>query len=135
MSVLRLFVDAVLIIRLILQTSLASLLLEKTHQMAGVGKMEIIGQLADGTVAKQQIVFQGLYQSLLQQMVGRYSELSHYGMVQGNPTDMEHIGIFLNTLYVANMLFKQLLELIGIVVFRNIHGKMVGCSIFTIDYQ
>lgn len=118
-----------------MQTSLASLLLEKTHQMAGVGKMEIIGQLADGTVAKQQIVFQGLYQSLLQQMVGRYAELSHYGMVQGNSADMEHVGIFCHPLHLPYMLFKQFLELIGVVVFRNIHGKMVGSSIFTVDYQ
>lgn len=91
--------------------------------MAGVGKMEIIGQLADGTVAKQQIVFQGLYQSLLQQMVGRYSELSHYGMVQGNPTDMEHVGIFCHPLHLPYMLFKQFLELIGVIILGTSMGR------------
>lgn len=55
-------------------------------------------------------------------MRGRYAELRYYGVVQGNSADMEHIGILLNTLYVANMLFKQVFVLVGVMVFRRFDG-------------
>ena len=49
---LRLFVIAVLIVGQVLRTGFARLLFEKAHQMTGVGKVEVIGQLAYTAVGK-----------------------------------------------------------------------------------
>ena len=46
-------------------------------------------------------------------------ELRHYGIVQRDTVHAEHIGIFLNTLHVADMFLQQVFELEGIIILRH----------------
>ena len=71
--------------------------------MAGVGKVELVRQLAHVAVGEQQLVFQFLQQALFEQMGGGHAELRHYRIVQSDTAHAEYIGIFLNTLHVADM--------------------------------
>lgn len=52
-------------------------MLEEAHQMAGVGKVELVRQLAHVAVGEQQLVFQFLQQALFEQMGGGHAELRH----------------------------------------------------------
>ena len=115
--------------------SFTGLLLEETHQMARIRKMEFVGQLADSAVGEKQVVLQGFQQPLFQQVVGGNAELGHHCIVQGNATDAQHFGIFSNTLHVVDMPFEQVLELIGIIVFGYVDRQVVDRSVFTVDDQ
>ena len=99
-----------MVVRDILRKRLSRLLLEETHQMAGVGKVELVRQLAHVAVGEQQLVFQFLQQALFEQMGGGHAELRHDGVVQRDATHTEHIGIFLNTLHGADMLSSKSLN-------------------------
>lgn len=131
----HLFVHPIFIVRQVLGAGFTGLLLEETHQMARIRKMEFVGQLGDSAVGEKQVVLQGFQQPLFQQVVGRNAELGHYCIVQGNAADVHHLGIFGNPLYVVNMPFEQVLELIGVIVLGYVDRQVVDRSVFTVDYQ
>ena len=128
-----LFIYSPFVIYQILGKGLAGLFFEETHEVTGVGKVELVCQLAHVQIGEQQFVFQFLQQTLLEQVGSRYAELRHDGIVERDAAHVQHIGIFLNTLCRANMLFKQVLELECVIVFRHFDRQMIGFGVCPID--
>ena len=129
------FINSFLKVRSILRKRFSCLLFEETHQVAGVGEMEIIRQLADGAVGEEQFVLQFLQQTLLQQMGGGYAELCHDRGIQRDAADVKQVGILLHPLHGADVLFQQVFELESVIVLRDFRRQMVGDGIRPVDKE
>ena len=66
-------------------------------------------------------------------MYGGHAELRHDGVVQRDTAHTEHIGIFLNTLHGADMLFEQVLELECVIVLRHFCWQTVSFGVCPVD--
>lgn len=64
----------------------------------------------------------------------RQTELTHHGLVERHPADAHHLGIVCHTRLVSDVLFQELLVLIGVIVKRQGKRQMEAAGINAVEH-
>lgn len=86
----------------------------------------------DGKIGEKQVVLYLLQKTLFQQMHCRQTELTHHGLVERHPANAHHLGIVCHTRLVTDVLFQELLVLIGVIVQRQGKRQMEYQPVYTV---
>ena len=103
--------------------------------MVRLGEVQAESDFFHGEVGEKQVVLHLLQEALFQQMHCREAELAHHRLVERHTADAHHFGIVRHTRLVADVLFQELLVLVGIVIQGQGKRQVEPMSVNAVEQQ